>query len=553
MAATQAAVAATPGVYSVRDYGAVGDGNKLDTAGINRAIEACAAAGGGQVLFPPGRYLSGTVHLKSHVSLFLDAGATLIGSTNLEGYQSFKPPAGTPESKWTRWHRALILGDGVEDVAILGNGVIDGNKVFDPRGEEKMRGPHTIIMGKCRNVTIRDVAVRNSANYAVMLEFCEDVEVHDIRVTGGWDGVHFRGWKDRPCRNLSIIGCRFYTGDDSIAGRYVENLLVRDCVVNSSCNGIRIIGPMKNLVVHDCLFYGPGIYPHRTSKRHNMLSGIILQPGAWDASEGALEDVLISDITMKNVSSPVTVWLKRPGNTAENITVSRLTATGVYRSAASVESWTETAVGNVVFRDMSVEFVGGGKVKSQRKSVGPPHVDARALPAWGFYGRNVKDLSFENVRLSCAKKDQRSAVICDTIGKLTLDGFRLHRPAGAAVPLVFNNVRDVQAQEADVSLVKPRCTGVKLTSEDASGRFVAGGKYTIAATVQNGGEEGLAEVKVTAAGQTTARWVWLRPNEKKEVVFEGLTTPANGPHEVQCGGVKQILQVGLREREERRR
>jgi len=443
--------AATPGVFSVRSYGAVGDGRALDTAGINKAIDACAAAGGGQVRFPPGTYVSGTVHLRSKVALVLDTGARLVGSTSLEHYEEFHAPAGTPEAKAGKWHRALILGDGVEDVTIAGSGVIDGNKVFDPHGEEKMRGPHTIILGNCRNVTIRDVAVRDSANYAVMIEFSEQVEVRGVKITGGWDGVHFRGWVDRPCRDLSIVGCQFFTGDDSIAGRYVENLLVTNCVVNTSCNGIRLIGPATRLIVHDCLFSGPGVHPHRTQNRHNMLSGILLQPGAWDVSDGALDDVLISDVTMRNVSSPVTIWLKRAGNTADRITVSRLSATGVHPSAASVESWAETPVGRVVFRDVSLEFEGGGTAEQARMAVQPARLDFRPLPAWGFYARHVKDLRLENVRLSCAKDDLRPALRCDGVERLVLDGFRFPRPPGAAEPVVLNNVGRVERRDAEAA------------------------------------------------------------------------------------------------------
>ncbi len=328
------------GSFDVRALGAAGDGKSFDTVAINRAIEACAAAGGGLVLLPPGRYLSGTVHLKSNVTLKLEAGARLVGTKDLDRYQGFTPPEGTAEARFRpRWHRALVLGVDVENVGIAGPGTIDGNQVFDPQGEEKMRGPHTIILGSSRNAVIRDLDIVDSANYAIFLEFTSQVDIRRVKVTGGWDGVHFRGWSDRPCRGLSIVGCQLFTGDDAVAGRYVEDLLVSDCVLNSACNGIRVIGPGKGLIVHGCLFYGPGTRPHRTQDRKNMISGIILQPGAWDASEGALEDVLISDVTMRNVQSPVTIFLKRAGNTAGDITVSRLTATGVYRAAASVESW----------------------------------------------------------------------------------------------------------------------------------------------------------------------------------------------------------------------
>src|SRR5579871_2093989 len=133
--------AGAAGVFNVRDYGAAGDGKTLDTEAINQAVEACAAAGNGQVLLPPGKYLSGTVRLRSHVTLYLDAGATLIGSPDLECYQHFTPPPGTPEARFrSTWHRALILADGAEHIGLAGAGVIDGNKVFDPRGEERMRG-----------------------------------------------------------------------------------------------------------------------------------------------------------------------------------------------------------------------------------------------------------------------------------------------------------------------------------------------------------------------------------------------------------------------------
>lgn len=443
MATTQPVIAAKPGVFSIRDYGAVGDGKTVDTTAIKAAIEACAAAGGGQVWFPPGNYLSGTVRLKSHVTIFLDAGAKLVGSTNLKDYQSFTPPAGTPESRWTRWHRALILGDGVEDVAILGQGVIDGNKVFDPQGEEKMRGPHTILLGICRGVTIRDVSIRDSANYAVMLEFCQQVEVRNVKITGGWDGVHFRGWPGRPCRDVTILGCQFFTGDDAIAGRYWENVLISDCIVNSSCNGVRLIGPATHLIIHDCLFYGPGIHPHRTSDRHNMLAGINLQPGAWDATKGNLDDVLISDVTMHNVSTPFHFSLK-PGNTAGSIVVSQVTATGVYRAAASVESWAKMPFKNVVFRDVTIEYKGGGTRQQANMKVKSPGVDARPLPAWGFYARNVQNLQLDNVRLRCEKGDLRPALICNGVERLTLDDFSFPQAAQAAEPLVLIDVGHVQ-------------------------------------------------------------------------------------------------------------
>lgn len=444
---------AVEGVFPVRSYGATGDGKTLDTAAINAAVKACSEAGGGQVRFDPGRYISGTVHLRDNVTLYFDAGATLVGTANLNDYQTFTPPAGTPEAKFGgTWHTALILGVGVKNVTLAGPGTIDGNKVFNPNGEEKMRGPHTIILGNCRDIAIRDLSIKDSANYAVMIEFSERIDVRNVTITGGWDGVHFRGWSDNPCRDIQITGCRLFTGDDSIAGRYVNGLLIRDCVINSACNGIRIIGPVSGMIVDDCLFYGPGLQPHRTSNRFNMLSGIILQPGGWDACEGALENVLISNVTMTRVASPVSIMLKRRGNTADNITIAGLTATGVNRAAASVESWTDTPCGRVIFRDISVEYDGGGTAEQADTPAQRPGVDVRPLPAWGFFAKNAKEVTLENVRLYCRNKDFRPVISCEDVDRLVLDAVHFTSVAEVTMPVVLKNVKETQTRNTDIPL-----------------------------------------------------------------------------------------------------
>jgi len=541
-AESRGTTAAERGIFDVRDCGAVGDGKTLDTAAINKAIEACAQAGGGQVRLTPGRYLSGTVHLKSHVTLFLEAGAVLVGTPDLDQYQHPTVPDFMPEAKWGKWHRALILGDGLGDIGIAGQGVIDGNKVFDPTGEERMRGPHTFVFVNCRNVTVQDVTFIDSANYAIFFQISDDVDIRHVTFTGGWDGVHFRGAPERPCRNVSIIGCRFYTGDDSIAGRYWENALISDCIVNSSCNGIRLIGPATHLTIHNCLFYGPGVQPHRTSNRYNMLAGINLQPGAWDATKGDLDDVLISDITMKNVATPFHFLIKR-GNTAGRITVSRVSATGVYRAACSVESWADVPFKDVTFRDVSVEFEGGRRPEPTSQPIKAPGVDARPLPAWGFYARNVEKLTLEDVRLGCVQDDLRPMMICENVKQLALDDLDFPRFAGAADLMALYDVSRVRLRDTAIQAVQPAYVDLKPAGEDNAGRLIAGKPYSISVTVQNGKQEGLCNVDLIAAGQIFTQCVWLGPDEKKEVVFGGLTAPAAGPCMLQAGNLTRTVTV----------
>src|SRR5271166_2067218 len=431
-------------VVSVTEHGAKGDGKTLDGTALNRAVEACAGAGGGQVRVPPGRYLTGTVRLRSGITLMLDAGAVLVGTPDLEQYESYAPPESRPGDR-NHWHRALVLGVGFENVTITGPGVIDGNKVPDPQGEEHMRGPRAVLFGDSRNVVLRDVRIHDAANYAVLLERTSHVEVRGVECTCGWDGVHFRGRKGQPCRDVRILDCQFFTGDDCIAGAYWEDTLIDRCVINSSCNGIRLIGPARNLIVHDCLFYGPGRHEHRTSRekhRTNMLAGLCLQPGAWMATEGVLDDVKVSDVVMHDVTTPLHLSVM-PGNTAGRVWVDCLTATGVNLAAASLESWAEAPIGRVCLRDVSLEFTGGGVVDPARTEVLAPGVDARPLPAWGLYARNVQALQLENVRLGVAQDDPRPAVIADRVGTIHLDSLKLPRVGSA--PLVLNDVGEVRS------------------------------------------------------------------------------------------------------------
>ena len=447
---TRITPAPVPRIFNVLDYGATGDGTTLDTAAINLAIAACARAGGGQVLFPPGRYLSGTVHLTNGLTLFLAAGATLCGTTNLALYEQPAMPSFMPEARNGKWHRALIAGSGLKDVAIMGGGVIDGNKVLDPTGEEHMRGPHAIAFTDCRRFTIRDISIVDAANYAIYFQVSDDVDVRNVKITGGWDGVHFRGASERWCRNVNVVGCQFYTGDDSIAGRYWDNVVISDCIVNSSCNGIRVIGPATHLIVDHCLFYGPGQQPHRSSNRTNMLSGINLQPGAWDRCPGLLDDVLLSYNTMKNVSSPLTVWAK-PGNPVGRITVSGLEATGTFHSAVALESWSDTPITNIVLRNVSVEFNGGGTAEDAKRRVRGPGVDVRLLPAWGLYVRNVEKLTLEDARFAVAQDDLRPVAMVDGVQRLTLDNFKFAHSPGVAAPLVTTNVGKINLWQTDLT------------------------------------------------------------------------------------------------------
>lgn len=135
-----------------------------------------------------------------------------------------------------------------------------------------------------------------------------------------------------------------------------------------------------------------------------------------------MEDVSARDCTMRDVACAFHIVTK-PGNTAQRLTFERIKATGIYRAAASVESWGERTFRDVVFRDVSLEYTGGGTAEDAAKLVRPPGFDARTLPAWGFYHRNTEDILLERVTLTLRAPDVRPALRSDDAPPPTLIDF----------------------------------------------------------------------------------------------------------------------------------
>jgi len=340
----------------------------------------------------------------------------------LDAYEPYVPTTYLGRSdneKRFKWNRTLILGVSVTDVCITGSGTIDGDHVFDPEGEEKMRGPQALFFAESRNLTFDGFTVNNASNYAFMGVQIENVLYSHLTFNQGWDGIHIRGGKNIIIRNSS-----FFTGDDAIAGGSWENMVITDCHINSSCNGIRMIEPADGLTVSHCTFTGPGKYPHRTSKerqRNNMLSAILLQPGGWGKKPGVLDRVHIHDIVISNVNNPLMIVLNE-GNYAGKILVERLKATQVNAYASSVESWKGGIFEEMIFRDMYIEYVGHPDAPSADIQPGQPGVDARNLPCWGLFVRNVTNMTLENFDIRFTGEDARPAMYFDNVAKVMFQG-----------------------------------------------------------------------------------------------------------------------------------
>ena len=266
----------------VIQHGAVPGDDKLDTQAIQAAIDTAANAGGGIVRFPSGTFLTGGLLLRQNITLRLDEGAILKGSTDHRDYGE------------GRWSQALIKGDGLTGIRIQGPGTIDGADCKNPKGEEGFRGPHGILLSDCEDITISNVTIKRTGNYAILCRRCRNAQLTKVTIRGGHDGLHAQA-----CQDFKVRACDFRTGDDSYAGCDNVDFRIIGCQINSSCNGFRL--GCANLLVKRCKIWGPGEHEHQVSSRQNMLSAFVHFAPKDRKPNLPSDNWLIEDVTIDNV------------------------------------------------------------------------------------------------------------------------------------------------------------------------------------------------------------------------------------------------------------
>ena len=320
----------------------------LQTAYIQKALDACRDAGGGQVNLGNGLWPIGSIRMYSNTTLHLSAGTKLVASDNIRDYENFHVPStlGYLKSPFVveAWNlpehyiMAPIVAFDAENVAVIGEpgSEIDGSDCFDPAGEEKFRGPMGMVFSCCRGVTLKGYTYRNAANWAHQLDSCAGVCMENVTVLAGHDGINIH-----HCVGVTIDNCDFRTGDDCVAGYNAENVVIRNCAFNTSCNSFRFGG--KNLLVENCRFWGPGEYPHRVSGRHNTIYVIEYYAMRYDDIRVDSENWVFRNCTFDNIDGFINyrygkLWMHdaRPLRdvTLENVSITNLSEPSVLIPAA---------------------------------------------------------------------------------------------------------------------------------------------------------------------------------------------------------------------------
>ncbi len=338
--------------FDICNFGARPDGKSLNTAAIQSAIDACYAAGGGRVFCGPGEFLTGSIQIKSCVDLHLTQGCRLMGSTNLADYEDFIAPGFRHEAAPEKSRKHLIRAIEAKNFSITGPGEINGSgpAFYDVKSimwdrfycKPDTPRPRLFMAFKCQQFRIEDASFNDSPSWTFWLMQCQDVGIHRIKMQADQKMINNDGIDLDMCRNVTVSDSIFKTGDDCIILRAMhrlydaklpcENITVSNCVLDSSCQGIRVGCPgddvirnctFTNLVItgqgNGIVFNNPKRYLSKTNQgsadiRNILFSNVVIDcqnaPISIDVETGIvlpyLGDISFADFRIKS-GKPITI------------------------------------------------------------------------------------------------------------------------------------------------------------------------------------------------------------------------------------------------------
>jgi polygalacturonase len=446
---------------SILDAGAKPDGVSLSTASIQRCIDRVFAAGGGVVYCPPGVFLVGGLELKSRVTLVLEAGCVLLGSKDIRDYK-YNP--GPPEQGDANGHHILFARD-AEDITLTGMGTIDGQGAaywrnvhrgpvdpsdfwkdvvtFDYLPTDNYRPSPMLEFAGCRNVRISNVTLKNASGWTLRPVACETVVIDGIRIRNPNIGPNTDGLDITACRNVFVSNCDIATGDDAICIKSenpygellpTKNITITNCVLTTSCNGLKMgtasHGAFENIVFSNSVIYNDDSSPINS----HVIGGINVEM----VDGGSIDGVVVSNIRMQNVRTPIFVRLGRrtskPGSFLRNVLIEGIDATGALVTS-SITGLPGLRPHDITLSDCRIRTVEGGQeawADRQIPELADQYPESRMfgrLPAYGVYVRHADRVRLRNIELIAAKPDARPAIVCDDVDDMIISGLEASAPA----------------------------------------------------------------------------------------------------------------------------
>ncbi len=433
--------------FSVVRFGAHRDGVHLDTHAIQEAIDNCSRAGGGTVHFPPGRYLSGALFLRSHVRLFLEAGSVLLGSKNLQDYPVTTPAIRSYTDNYC--NKSLLYGENLEDVVLEGQGMIDGQGAgfSDPYKNR----PFMIRLVNCRKISVSGLTLADSPMWVQHYLKCQQVYIRGItvrsRVRPNNDGIDID-----DCEQVRISDCDISCGDDAIvlkstSSHACRNVAITNCLLSTACNALKIgtetNGSFENITISNCAIYDTGS------------AGIAL----LIVDGGKMERVNISSITMNKVGTPIFIRLGDRGRPIQagrdrppvgklgSVLISDLQADAAGPLGSAISGLPDSPMEQIMLENIRIRYLGGGELPDVKKEV--PELRAEypeynmfgQLPAYGLYCRHVRNLRLHNVNLSFEEPEERPGIFCEDVQELEIGRAEVEAVRSGAPPIWLRQVK----------------------------------------------------------------------------------------------------------------
>ncbi|WP_028298521.1 glycoside hydrolase family 28 protein [Olivibacter sitiensis] len=456
--------------YNIADFGAVGNGQTVNTGVIQQVIDKASADGGGKVVVPAGQFLTGTLAMKSNVELHLRKGAILLGNTDPFDYQEMEMPGHPVSPKQDdNSSLALLVAYRADNIAVTGTGTIDGQGTAlalnidslyhlgilkDPnysswgnRPNEKVR-PKLFRFSLCNNVSIQDATLQNSACWGLSFELCRNLTLGKLIVLNRayWNND---GMDITDCKNVRITNCDINSADDGIClksyypGNSNDSVLIADCTIRSGASAIKFgtasYGGFKNVTINNIKIYDT----YRSAIAIESVDG------------GDIENIRVTNVVAENTGNAIFVRLgnrvrKTPGK-IENIYIGnikvqvpfgrpdinydiRADEPGYHNPfSSSITGIPGYNVKDVTLENIEITYPGRASKAQAYFSLSrlkdfpekihnyPEFSMFGEMPSWGFYVRHTDNIKMKNVVLKLDDYDFRPAFIFDDVNNIDMD------------------------------------------------------------------------------------------------------------------------------------
>jgi len=449
--------------YNASFFGIKSNGTTLNTRSIQKAVDYIHEKGGGTLVFYVGRYLTGTIQLKSNVHIRLNEGAVIVGSTNPYDYDEYM-----------NWQSLFIAHD-AENISITGQGVIDGqgrevayniiDQVHKGVWEDPLKYDRTdkrpclFYFRECNQVTIDGIIMKNATSWVQTYDQCTNLTINNITVRSNafWNNDAL---DIVDCRHVTVTNSYFDASDDAIclkshdATKICENIEIRNCVARSGASGVKFgtasRGGFRNIRLSNIKVYDT----FRSAFTVEAVDG------------GIAENISIDSLYSYNTGNVIYLRVGDRWSEGKRSSMNGITITNVYAevpegkpdagyeyegptedlprniSPCAIVGLPGQDVTGVTIKNVTIVYPGGGNPNYAKVGLSAKALDAipempsaypefsqfKELPAWGFYIRHAGDITFENITLTAQKPDYRPAIVMDDVKEMTLTGMKYHEP-----------------------------------------------------------------------------------------------------------------------------